>query len=203
MATYSYMEMREEMVKIAKLLWEKRLTNAAGGNFAVRVADGLVLSTPTMMSEIKHCELEPKDMLLIDYDQNILEGEGALSRETLMHILLLSNFKNIGATIHAHPHYCMPFVAHGKAIKSVTDATFGRGDVEHMEYAKPYSEQSALNVLKYFEERREIIEENNKPVGCIMPKHGIIVSGPTIYMAYSMVERIETDAYCNIVERLI
>ena len=29
----------EEMVKIAKLLWDKRLTNAAGGNFAVRVAD--------------------------------------------------------------------------------------------------------------------------------------------------------------------
>ena len=30
----------------------------------------------------------------------------------------------------------------------------------------------------------------------ILPKHGVVVSGPDIYGAYSMLERIEADAFC-------
>ena len=81
MSNLSYYEMRVEMCKIAKLMWERRLTNAAGGNFAVRVDENRILISPSMMSEHQHCELKPEDFLLIDYDENILEGAGKLSRE--------------------------------------------------------------------------------------------------------------------------
>ena len=126
MSNLSYYEMRKEMCKVSKLMWERRLTNAAGGNFAVRVDDNRVLISPSLMSEEKHCELVPEDFLLIDYDRNILEGTGRLSRESLMHCLILQNFKEIGCTIHAHPFYCMPFVAQAKPIPNVTEATMGR-----------------------------------------------------------------------------
>ena len=55
MSNLSYYEMRQEMVTIAKLMWERRLTNAAGGNFAVRVDDNRILISPSLMSERKHC----------------------------------------------------------------------------------------------------------------------------------------------------
>ena len=35
----SFIDERREMVKIAKLMWERRLTNSAGGNFAMQVDD--------------------------------------------------------------------------------------------------------------------------------------------------------------------
>ena len=190
------MDMREEMCLTAINMWERRLTNAAGGNFAVRVAENRILVTPSMMSEHKHCRMEPKDILLIDYDENILEGEGKLSRETDMHILLLSKFKNIGATIHAHPFYCMPFVAFAKPIPNVTEATMGRGYVECIPWTKAFTRELAENVYKYFDDRRELAEV--KPLGMILPKHGVVVSGPNIYGAYSMLERIECDAFCNL-----
>ena len=123
MSNLSYYEMRKEMCKVAQLMWERRLTNAAGGNFAVRVDENRILISPSMMSEERHCELEPEDFLLIDYDENILEGTGRLSREGLMHCLILKNFKEIECTIHAHPFYCMPFVAQAKPIPNVTEAT--------------------------------------------------------------------------------
>lgn len=201
MTKLSYIDMREEMVITAKNMWDRRLTNAAGGNFAVRVDENRILVSPSLMSERKHCCLVPSDMLLIDYDQNILEGEGKLSRETFMHTLLLKNFANIGASIHAHPFYCMPFVAQAKPIPNVTEATMGRGEVGCIPYTKAYSVELSQNVYKYFEEHRELAEK--KPIGVILPLHGVIVSGPDLYMAYSMLERIECDAFCTITRNFI
>ncbi|WP_334104702.1 class II aldolase/adducin family protein [Muricomes intestini] len=201
MSNLSYYEMRKEMCKISKLMWERRLTNAAGGNFAVRVDDNRILISPSLMSEEKHCELAPEDLLLIDYDRNILEGTGRLSRESLMHCLILQNFKEIGCTIHAHPFYCMPFVAQAKPIPNVTEATMGRGEVGCIEWTKAYTEELSLNVYQYFEGHRETAIK--KPIGMIMPLHGVVVSGPSIYMAYSMLERIECDAFCTITKNLI
>lgn len=193
MSNLSYYEMRTEMCKIAQLMWTRRLTNAAGGNFAVRVDENRILITPSLMSERRHCELSPQDFLLIDYDQNIIEGTGKLSRESLMHVLILSHFKEIECTIHAHPFYCMPFVAAAKPIPNLTEATMGRGYVECIPYTKAYTEELSRNVYQYFEDRRELAQR--KPIACIMPLHGVCVSGPNIYLAYSMLERIETDAY--------
>jgi L-fuculose-phosphate aldolase len=201
MDNLSYIDMRKEMVATARLMWDRRLTNAAGGNFAVHLEENRILISPSMMSEEKHCVLNPEDFLLIDYKANILEGSGRLSRESLMHILILQNFKEISCTIHAHPFYCMPYVAKAKPIPSMTEATMGRGDVGCIKWTKAYTEELSRNVYNYFEEHRDIAVK--KPIGVIMPLHGVVVSGGDIYKAYSMLERIECDAYCATVQNFI
>ncbi len=77
----------------------------------------------------------------------------------------------------------------------------GRGYVECIEWTKAYTPELAENVYKYFDARRELAER--KPLGMILPKHGVVVSGPDIYGAYSMLERIEADAFCGICKNLI
>jgi L-fuculose-phosphate aldolase len=144
--------------------------------------------------------MAPEDFLLIDYEQNLLEGEGKLSRESLMHTLILKNIPEIGCTIHAHPFYCMPFVAMSKPIPSMTEATMGRGGVGCIPYTKAYSPELSEAIYHYVEERRELVQK--KPIGVIMPLHGVVVTGASIYMAYSMLERIEGDAFCAIVKEL-
>ncbi len=201
MGEISYLETRREMVKVARLMWERRLTNAAGGNFAVKVGKGLMLVSPSLMSERKHCELAAEDFLLVDAGMAILEGEGELSRESYMHQLILGHFDNIGCTIHAHPFYCMPYVVQAKPIPSVSEATLGRGDVECIPYTKAYTKELSENVYRYFEERRALAER--KPIGCILPLHGVVVSGEDIYKAFSMLERIECDAMCGIFKNSI
>ena len=201
MSYLSYIDMRKEMVTTARLMWERRLTNAAGGNFAVKVEENRILISPSMMSEEKHCMLRPEDFILIDYEENILEGCGKLSRESLMHILILQNFREIGCTIHAHPFYCMPFVAKSKPIPSMTEATMFNGDVGCITQTAAYTEELARNIYAYFEERRELAEKRS--IGVIMPRHGVVVSGGDIFKAYSMLERIECDAYCATVQNFI
>lgn len=197
----SYIETRKAMCLIARNMWDRRLTNAAGGNFAARVDTNRVLVTPSLMSERNFCSMAPEDLLLIDYDQNILEGSGSVSRESDMHTLLFRSFKNIGATIHAHPFFCMPFVSQAKPIPNITEATMGRGVVGCIPYTKAYTKELAQNVYKYFDERRDLAEK--KPIGVILPLHGVVVTGPDIFAAYSMLERIECDAYCNLTKHIV
>ncbi len=202
MAELQYLDMRRQMAKVAKTMWDRKLTNAAGGNFAVKVAENRILVSPSMMSEHKMCELDVEDFLLIDYDENILEGRGKLSRETKMHVMLLSKFDYIKSTIHAHPQYCMVYAAANKPIKTVTEATMKRGEYFGcIEHADAYTPQLAINVYKYFEERRELAEKIG--IGCIMPLHGVVVSGNSLLSAFSCLERMETDAICNIFKNFI
>jgi L-fuculose-phosphate aldolase len=202
MSELQYLETRIQMAKIAKSMWDRKLTNAAGGNFAVKVAEDRILVSPSMMSEHRMCELDPEDFLLIDYGSNIIDGRGKLSRETVMHILLLSKFNYIKSTIHAHPQFCMVFASQSKPIKTVTEATLKRGEYFGViEHADAYTPQLAENVYKYFDERRDLAEKIG--IGCIMPLHGVVVSGNSLMSAFSCLERMETDAICNIFKNFI
>ena len=182
------------MCEIARLLWERHLTNAYGGNFAVRAGESSFLVTPSMMAEEKHCRLLPDDLMLVGFDGAIVEGAGRLSRETDMHAALLKAFPSVGAVIHAHPQNCMVFAAAGRPIPSVTEATEKQGSAGLVEFAPMCTPEMSANVLDYFEKRRALTE--TMPLACILPRHGVVVTGMNLNNAFTMLELIETDAYC-------
>ena len=184
----------EQMKTIARLLWERRLTNAYGGNFAVRADEKSFLVTPAFMSEEYHCVLTPEIISLVDFDCNIIEGGVQLSRETEMHAALLKAFPTVGAVIHAHPMNCMVFAAAEAPIPSVTEATELHGAVGLSKFEAATTPEMCASVLAYYEGRRALVEE--MPVACILPKHGVVVTGKSLNNAFAMLEVIETNAYC-------
>lgn len=197
----SYYEERKKLAKTMKLLFDRKLTNAAGGNAAMRVDENRIIVTPSMMSEHRHCEIEAEDILLCDYDLNILEGSGVLSRECRMHALLLRNIPEIGAVIHAHPEYTMVYVSAVKPIPSVTEATQKMGDCLLIEQAKAYSQDLAEHVYDFFKDKRELLKKTG--LCGLLPLHGTVAVGKHLEQAFSVVERIECDAKCNIFRKLI
>ncbi len=201
MTLIRYYDERMKLARFMKLLFDRKLTNAAGGNAAVRLDDDLILVTPSMMSEHRHCVLNPEQILLCDYDLNILDGEGLLSRECRMHALLLKNIPEIGAVIHAHPEYTMVFVSAPKPIPSVTEATQKMGDCLLIDQAKAYSEDLAENVYDFFKGKREQLKKAG--LCGLLPFHGTVAVGKDLEKAFSVVERIECDARCNIFSKLI
>ena len=201
MSQIKFYDERMKLARFMKLLFDRKLTNAAGGNAAVRLDDNLMLMTPSMMSEHKHCVLNPEHILLCDYDLNILDDEGVLSRECRMHALLLKNIPEIGAVIHAHPEYSMVFVSAQKPIPSVTEATQKMGDCLLIGQAKAYSEDLAENVYAFFKDKREQLKKSG--LCGLLPFHGIVAVGKELEKAFSVVERIECDARCNIFGKLI
>ncbi|MCR2024569.1 MULTISPECIES: class II aldolase/adducin family protein [Anaerotruncus] len=197
----SYIKERTEMLEIVHHMFDRRLTNAAGGNIAVQVDDGKLLVSPSMMSEDHRCNIAVEDFLLIDFDKNILEGEGNISRESDMHIGLLKNFAYIRACIHAHPQYCMVYASQSKPIPSVTEATMQKGDCGAIPYTRAYTPELAQNIYKYFDGMRDKSEQ--MPLGVVIPLHGVLCTGSNLTTAYCMLERLETDAMCGIFKNLI
>ena len=182
------------MCEIAQLIWNRKLTNAYGGNFAVRASASSFVVTPSMMAEEKHCKLVPEDLMLVDFDCAILEGDGRLSRETEMHAALLRAFPTVGAVIHAHPMNAMVFASAERPIPSVTEATEQQEEAGLVEFAPMCTPEMSANVLAYYEKRRSLTER--LPLACVLPKHGVVITGKDLNNAFAMLELVETDAYC-------
>ena len=196
-----YLSERKKILQIAEDLWERRLTNAAGGNLAMRVDENRILLSPSMMSEHKHCRIDIEEPLLIDYDCNIIEGTGKFSREGRMHAMILKNIPEVGGVIHAHPFYTMVFVAACKPIPQVTEATLKMGDTGMIHQAKAYSMELAENAYEYFMPHRERLKTTG--LCGLLPYHGTVAVGKHIEQAFSVVERVETDAVCNLFGKLL
>lgn len=189
-----YNSEKKLLCKVINNLWDRRLTNASGGNLSIRLSDSEILITPTLMAENKFCDLTEEDLLIINYDEEILHGNGGLSRETQMHIELYKEFDSVNAVIHAHPFNCMPFAAFERPIESLTEATCNHGAVELIEIAEMCTPQLTANVVSYFKDKRDLLK--NLAVAGIMPKHGLVVAGQDINKVYAYLECIECDAFC-------
>ena len=153
------------------------------------------------MSENRRCVLDLEDILLVDFNMNILEGQGTLSRESDMHIMLLKNFDSITASIHAHPRYCMVFACAEKPIPNISEATSKMGPCECLPFVTGCTPELAHAVNDYYETRREFLK--SRGCGVILAKHGIVTVGSSLNKAYNIVERLENDALCNLLGKLI
>ena len=118
-----------------------------------------------------------------------------------MHLKVLKNFDYVRATIHAHPQYCMVYVSQKKPIPSLTEATMKKGDCGMIPYTPAYSEELAENVYQYFNSIQE--KTNKMSLGVELPLHGVFCTGRDLSGAYSMLERLETDAICGIFRNCI
>lgn len=196
-----YMKERAEMLDIIHDLWDRRLINAAGGNCAMRVGEGKMLLSPSHMSEWKHCRIDMEEPLLMDYQGNVLEGTGTASREYRMYSLLFENIPEINGVIHAHPFYTMVYVAAAKPIPQVTEATLRMGDTGVVHQAKAYSAELADHVYDYFKPKQELLKTTG--LCALLPYHGTVAVGKSIEQAFSVVERVEADAVCNLLGKLI
>ncbi|MFT8321097.1 MAG: class II aldolase/adducin family protein [Bacillus sp. (in: firmicutes)] len=188
-----YLEERKDLCVVTKMMFDRFITNAAGGNITVKVNEEHWIMTPTLMSQAKFCRLEPNDILVIDKEGNILEGDGKLTREFNMHMAVYETVQKAGAVIHAHPKESMVFASLGLELPHLCEATQKLGEVKTLDFAPATSQELAEKVKEYVQTRK-----NDLPVATLLREHGILVIDKTLRQAYDMLERIEYNAYVNI-----
>lgn len=196
-----YEKERQQICDIAKLMWERKLTNSAGGNIAVRVEENVVLMTPSLMSEEKHCRLKPEDILVVDLDLNKIEGEGKITREADMHVGVFKALPTAKACIHAHPKEAMVFACLGVPLPSLCEATDKFGTIEVLPFAKACTPELANLVVDYFSKRKAEFDQHGLAV--FLRKHGIMVVEKSLNKAFDSLERIETNAYVNLLAKIL
>ena len=196
-------EARELVAQVGKIMLERNLTDLAGGNISMRVNDKIAMS-PSYAGTRKFWQLKPEDVLVLDLQGNLLEGEGKISREAPVHLKLLNSFYPQGqAVIHAHPRNIMVFCAARQVIPPVLENTCKFGEINLAEYARGgvHNRQLAENVYK------ALCGQENRMAGqaaaVMAPWHGLFAAGKDLYSVLDAVERIEVNARCIIMGKVL
>jgi L-fuculose-phosphate aldolase len=185
--------MRAKVARLGGMLFDRNLTDAAGGNISARVGD-VVCMSPSYSGSKRQWQLQPEDVLIADMDGNILEGDGKMTREAHVHFRLHREFGEHGTgVIHAHARNVLVFAAMQKAMPPVLEANLKFGTVPCVQYAPAHSPRLAENIADAIRGNESRIRK--QAAGVIAPWHGVFLIGKDIDAAFDAVERFDTNAY--------
>jgi L-fuculose-phosphate aldolase len=182
---------RERIALFGRMLFDRFLTDAAGGNVSVRVGD-LVCLSPRYSGQKRQWRLQADDVLVVDLQGNKLSGAGDLSRESKVHLRLYNEYPDGGAVVHAHPKHVLVFCAARRPIPPVLEATMKFGTINVTEFAPAHSADLALHVADGLRGQDSRIRKQAAAV--LAPWHGLFCIGKDIDAAFDAVERIDNNA---------
>jgi len=187
------------MVEIARLLYDRYLTNSAGGNVSCRVGDRIYI-TPRGLGSRHRWQLREEMVLVFDADLTPLEGDPRMvSRESLMHFACYRHFPAVNGVIHAHPRYLSVFAAAGKPVTPTNEYTEKFGEVEVVPSLPSHSQALADAVVERLAPRREAMKQHG--LGLILAWHGVVTVGRDLADAYDTLERLEWSAHTLLHQR--
>lgn len=192
---------RRKIAETGKMVFERHLTDAAGGNISVRVGDRVCI-TPRYSGSKRHWQLQPNQVLVSDLAGNKFDGDGDISREAKVHYRLYQEFPEGTAVLHSHPRHVMVFVASGQPIEPIFEATLKFGTIPVVKnFAPAHSVKLADFIAEAMQGKEEAIKKY--AVAVMAPWHGLFVIGKDLDAAFDLTERIDTNAYAILMSRLL
>lgn len=173
---------REQIVKVSKLMYERAMANAFEGNVSVR-DDNSIYITP---SRICKGFLNEDMIVKTDMNGNVLEGMYKPSSEIKLHLAAYRERKDIWSVVHAHPPYATAYAVANKPIETKAYAEmlmlFGRIPVS--KYGTPATDEIYYGMEEYLRDHDVILLAN----------HGIVAVGRDCFDAFYKMEAVETMA---------
>lgn len=185
--------MRLRIAELGRLMFDRFITDTAGGNISARVGD-LVCITSRHSGSKYQWRIRPEQVLVSDLQGNKLEGEGELSREAKTHFRLLNDFPDGKAIVHCHPRHVMVFAMLARPIPPVMEGTLKLGTIAVSKFAPAHGGKLAENVAAGFLGEEEKIRKYAAAI--IAPYHGLFVLSKDLETAFDAAERIEVNAQC-------
>ena len=109
--------LRKEVCQANKLLKEYALVVLTWGNVsAIDRETGLVVIKP---SGVAYDALTPENMVVLDLEGNIVEGDLNPSSDTPTHLELYKNFPHIGSVVHTHSRWATIWSQLGREIPAL------------------------------------------------------------------------------------
>lgn len=89
---------------------------------------GMVVIKP---SGVSYEKMKASDMVVVDFDGNVVEGNLKPSSDTPTHLVLYKSFTNIGGVVHTHSEWATSWAQAGKGIPAIgtTHADYFYGEI--------------------------------------------------------------------------
>ena len=108
-------KLKEEVFRANLLLPKHNLVTFTWGNVsAIDRQSGLIVIKP---SGVEYETMKASDMVVVDLEGNVVEGNLRPSSDTPTHIELYKAFKDIGGVVHTHSRWATSFAQAGSEIR--------------------------------------------------------------------------------------
>lgn len=180
------LELRQSIVQIGRLMYEKGLILASDGNISARLGHGRILLTP---SGLHKGLLEPDQLIIVDEAGKKIGGPRELTptSELPMHLEAYRQRPDVTAVVHAHPPYAVALSIAGISMAEclLPEAVVFLGSIPTTTYATPSSQENARVV-------RELIGHHD---GLVLQRHGSLTVGNSPMQAFMRLETLERNAF--------
>lgn len=193
-------ETRQQITEIGRLLFERFLTDSAGGNISAR-AGNLICITPRFSGSKYQWHLHPEQILVVDSTGNKLEGDGEISREARVHLRLYNEFSEGMAVVHSHPRNVMVFATAGQPIPPVWEGTLKFGEIKVCQFAPAHTPELAESVAAVMRGQDSALHK--QAIAVIAPAHGLFTLGKSLAAAFDATERIDGEAYSILMSKFL
>jgi L-ribulose-5-phosphate 4-epimerase len=202
MDKYSLHEWREAVKEGNQKLVKEGLVKFKFGNLSsIDKLRNLVAIKP---SGVNYSDLQDEDIVVVDLSGKQIYGEKNPSSDTLTHLELYKNFKDIGAIIHTHSEFATAFAQAIMPIKCLgtTHADYFKGDIlvtrdlARQEIEKDYEMNTGKVIVETF------LKNNINPLevpACLVRSHGPFVWGKDIDEAIENALLLEEIAKMNFI----
>ena len=185
-------ELRQDIVDVGKLVFQKGWVAANDGNISVRLDDQSVLCTPTSICKGM---MSVEDLIVCDLDGNKVEGRRERTSEIAMHATIYRMRPDIQSVLHAHPPVATGFAVAGRALDLalLPEVIISLGCVPLADYGLPGTPALTEGMLSLIPKYDAIL----------MANHGAVAYGENVYQAFQRMETVEHFARITLVAELL
>ena len=185
-------QLRQEMVRIGRMMSERGWIAACDGNLSTRLPGGRILVTPAGA-----CKglLQEDDPIVCNLDGKKIEGTGKPSSEIHMHLTIYQMREDVSAVVHAHPPTATGFAAAGKDLNLglLPEVIVGLGLVPLAPYGTPGTPALGESLLPYVERHD----------AALLANHGAVAWGEDLMQAFFRMDKVEHFARITLVAELL
>src|SRR5258706_229845 len=185
-------ELREDIVKVGRLVFEKGWVAANDGNITIRLDAERILATPTGVSKgMMHID----DLIIVDMKGNKISGRAERTSEIAMHLTVYEMRPDIRSVVHAHPPVATGFATAGRHLNLalLPEVVIGLGCVPLAAYGLPGTPALTDPMLPLIP----------KYDALMMANHGAVCYGADVFKAYFKMETLEHFARIQLVAELL
>ena len=177
-----FKKIKSEIIEYGKLAGIKNFTPGYSGNFSARFEDKILITS----SGSSNGYLSEDELVLIDYNGNLVEGNKKPTSEKMIHVQYYKQSPDVNYIIHVQSPYLSSFACCHIPLDEpiMAENVFYFGEIPLAEYGLPSSMDLVEKTAKYFKDYDAVL----------MANHGFIVGDKTLKDAFLKLELAESFA---------
>lgn len=181
--------LREEIVRVGRMLYAKDFLAASDGNVSARLDGGRFLITP---SGLHKGFLEPEQLVVVDENGRRVDAGTPANRdlkptsELPMHLEAYRQRPDVQAVVHAHPPIAVSLTIANVPLDEylLPESIVFLGQIPTAPYSTPSTAENAAAI-------RTLITHHD---GIMLERHGSLTVGRTVMEAFMRLETLEQHA---------